>query len=534
MQGDRDLTVLSVQNQIRLVQPVRNIFEALFEALYGGLYGRIAAEQLDVDYVGIEMIRRKFTMSQPLKSFDTEIFVKSKDSNHFQWWRRLHVQLFDDTLRDNPSPDYPRTAREPLEIAPKLQKIALDSDSSAHSIAHSFTSQVPIPQTPIPASTNLSRTLEDGKRTIQIAVLGPDFHGWRMRNESSQLKDTSLATLHTILGRQEQLRLPDKVKLALTLCVSVIHLYSTPWLKCVITSHDVLFVRDKHASGAYNYYLDRPFLTQYQSSRRKSSSIHLSIFSLGVLLLEIGIGCRIPDLVIDPSDDSKSILEKHKIASRKTETVTHYGGATYAHAVQWCLDQFLRNETSDGAEFEHEFYEQIVNRMEKLEESLHPVSEFAPESGSDGSTGVTPLLKSGSASKSRMSSLDPNMPSSLSADSNFTVADQPDNVSAPSAHASWQDDDTRSQYTTTDRLSDEKARLFTSEFADTMCTRVWNKYSQDTGIHLDVTWIERLHAILPEVLRGFAIQLGHDVLAHNSGKKREVFEVIRFIHGNRQ
>lgn len=181
----------------------------------------------------------------------------------------------------------------------------------------------------------------------------------------------------------------ERLKLALSLSYSVLHLYKTPWLAKTVTPEDIVFLREQqHASPSAARYLGRPFLTktlagqapsaaQIQSTQAEGRPIDLTILSLGLLLIQIIIGRQISDLALTPDIRMKSTLSKKEIALKYIASVMESGGINYADAVQWCLRSILSVACLDNEKFAQDFYDAVITRLEgdlRLQ-SLMTVSE---------------------------------------------------------------------------------------------------------------------------------------------------------------
>ncbi|KAL1848349.1 hypothetical protein Daus18300_013631 [Diaporthe australafricana] len=153
------------------------------------------------------------------------------------------------------------------------------------------------------------------------------------------------------MGDHSNFNYTERLKVALALSYSVLHLYKTPWLAKIMTPEDIVFLREEQDSQQPSYYLDRPFLskslamalpsTKDQAPHTKGRPMDLTILSLGLLLIQIMVGRQVDDLGLSPEMRMDSTLEKKRKASEYTSSVMESGGINYADAVQWCLGSIL-------------------------------------------------------------------------------------------------------------------------------------------------------------------------------------------------
>lgn len=531
-----DLYSRRYRTQLRLARSVRSLFEALYDAISR----TITCNDVGAHYVGIEMAPRDHAVlqevlqeqkDQAVSSFNIGVVVESHHSEASQRWHQLSVQWTDNdktlpvsSITPSPVKFHPETRRRvrwASDIGIKKPEKTI-SDMTAESVVHSSSPAGPPSTLQIPTSavTDLCHLLQEGKdRSALLAPFGhfsTELGQLNLYGDHRQLENTNLVTLHTILDGHHadkisvELTYLKKIRLALALSHGVLHLYDTPWLGRGITSDDIVFLGQEQASGGRNYHLSRPLLVRaftdpsarHQSSKGKEKSFRdLSIFSLGLLLTQIISGRHVPDLAIDLSGNLESISHKHEVAAGMQDLVLQNGGIMYGDAVQWCLNHI---QTPDADQTRRDLIDRVIAALER--------------------------------SYKIVTRLDANMPSGI-VEKMISMDKQSDILSAESAHLSQQqDDDTRTQYSTVEKLPLEKVDLFVSEFVEKIYTNTCRRYSQDTEKHVDVSWVERLNVILPEVLCSFAIQLGHDVNAQleDSRNTRKRFAAMRLIHTNRK
>ncbi|KAK1750889.1 hypothetical protein QBC47DRAFT_435380 [Echria macrotheca] len=134
------------------------------------------------------------------------------------------------------------------------------------------------------------------------------------RAASSQPRSRwSIITLREVLdhepGLQPLLFLEEKIRLALAISSSVLQLSKTPWLPGPLRKEDVHFF-DRDGQVLYSH----PFLSASQATsptpqaqdNQASAAERFALFSLGILLLEIILGCAL-DKFLEPGEDRLTI-----------------------------------------------------------------------------------------------------------------------------------------------------------------------------------------------------------------------------------
>ncbi|KAI0454725.1 hypothetical protein F5B21DRAFT_524331 [Xylaria acuta] len=179
----------------------------------------------------------------------------------------------------------------------------------------------------------------------------------------------------------------DKLRLALALSVSVLHLDGTSWLTQIVTLDDIVFmIGTENTTNQRPDLLSRPFViknvpgtrtlrcttppntppTPTPSKRTIGAArpINLAVLSLGALLIHIMIE-RVDDgLWMTDRMDIGSIVSERERGSQLEEEVLVNGGVNYAAAVKWCLDSFYSVPGLQNDTFCQNFYEAVVARLE--------------------------------------------------------------------------------------------------------------------------------------------------------------------------
>jgi len=190
----------------------------------------------------------------------------------------------------------------------------------------------------------------------------------------------STITLRELLSSRQNTGLPpfgypDKLRVAEALSISILHLYSTPWLPKIVTLDDILFIRGGGTQSPDTEYSYRPFLTRSLQNEQRCSNpstltlsrpVNLTVLSLGALLIQVIIG-----RVVDDLDMSKavitmdSILSKHEVGTKFSDEIITNGGINYAAAVRWCLGTVLEVSGLESDEFCQKFYGAVVAKLEE-------------------------------------------------------------------------------------------------------------------------------------------------------------------------
>jgi hypothetical protein len=189
-------------------------------------------------------------------------------------------------------------------------------------------------------------------------------------------------SLNDVLARKFPMTSPltqnDKLRVAVDLASSALQLYKTPWLEEMWTKDDVLFI---HRPGASPY--DHPFVSQrfsppsITSGEKTDTTTGLArygairnptIFSLGVLLIELWYGTSIEELQI-PTDMDRGGTTGVVwcTAERLVTEIAFQAGIKYSEAVRRCIrcDFDRRDVDLDDEGFQQTVYNGVVALLEK-------------------------------------------------------------------------------------------------------------------------------------------------------------------------
>lgn len=355
--------------------------------------------------VGLEMAPRKDVIlpgeeeEETARALHFGVIIESHDQQRSRRWEAVRIQLVQDkdalpTPPTTPSSDVASSkSRLRVRWAPSLtirsssqitdltsHKTTFNASSSTLSSElsnTSFSQSLPI--------TDLCQILQGGKGKATV----PNCYGYissksrkfNLYHHKSQPENLSAMTLRTILDSSldsgvNHFIYAERLKVALALSYSILHLYNTPWLAKIVTPDDILFIREQgQASGSSTHQLGRPFLAKvlspasggtFQSQPSEPAMFRpmdLTILSLGLLLIQIIVGRPIAELAIDPKMKvMDAILSKQAIASQMTGSVLENGGINYAGVVQWCLNRSVA--CLDDEKLGQEFHEAVIVRLE--------------------------------------------------------------------------------------------------------------------------------------------------------------------------
>lgn len=317
-----------------------------------------------------------------------------------QRWNRLRVQLTEEKFRPAMSPTVPSLTSSPR---PKSTRKVRWSSSRADKASSSSTTcitqtttqtqcsshlSVPIhlSSVTIPSPiTDLCHTLQKGKALATADCFGNISCNSRIFNlyhHDYEPDHLSAVSLSTIMGDQNEgggiVRIDyiKRLKLALALSYSVLHLYKTPWLAKTLGPEDIVFLREhQQASSKAACCFDRPFLAKMlasttpdgagvQQKQEDNRPMDFTILSLGLLLIQIIVGRQISDLALTPDLSFQSVLSKKELASKYTASVMENGGMNYADAVQWCLGSMFSVACLDDDKFSQDFYTAVIIKLE--------------------------------------------------------------------------------------------------------------------------------------------------------------------------
>lgn len=319
-----------------------------------------------------------------------------------QRWHRLRVQLAENEASRiheppvllSPSEVTHSSSRRRIKWSPSLVyrtpqttncviQTATPTDSSSHLSAS--TELEPGSAMPTTGINDLCRMLHRGKQKAaslncygHISCRSSKFNLYHQDCQPEHLRAISLQTIlqeKEAMGDHSNFNYTERLKVALALSYSVLHLFKTPWLAKIVTPEDIVFLREHQDAQQPFYYLDRPFLSKGLAIALPSTCgdramhadgrpVDLTILSLGLLLIQIIIGRPVDDLGLSPDIRMDSTVQKMHKASEYISSVMESGGMNYADAVQWCLGSIFSVACLDDERFAQDFHGAVIVRLE--------------------------------------------------------------------------------------------------------------------------------------------------------------------------
>ncbi|KAK0651026.1 hypothetical protein B0T16DRAFT_442612 [Cercophora newfieldiana] len=193
-------------------------------------------------------------------------------------------------------------------------------------------------------------------------------------------------SLRTLLSSDKSTTLPpldypQKLKLAVALAISILHLFGTPWLSTasVITLDNVLFFHqdDPTSDPDPERAPYQPFITQtltqkplqgpLPTTHSTPRPVNLAVLSLGALLIQVILGRVVSTLEMTEHMDMNAILAKHEAGTRLSSEVLEKGGIHYDTVVKWCLHSVLEVGGLENEAFCQKFYGAVVAKLKEDE-----------------------------------------------------------------------------------------------------------------------------------------------------------------------
>ncbi|KAJ8129403.1 hypothetical protein O1611_g4230 [Lasiodiplodia mahajangana] len=170
----------------------------------------------------------------------------------------------------------------------------------------------------------------------------------------------------------------ERLRVALILSISLLHLSGTPWLARAVLLDDIVFmVEDDDSTNQPPRLIYQPFVIKSVSDKPQPSPtntpmqalgpmrpVSLEVLSLGAILIQIIIGRVDNALSMADTMDSTSIMSMRERGRRLDEEIRIRGGTKYAEAVEWCLDSIYRIDGLQNERFCQDFYENVIGPLE--------------------------------------------------------------------------------------------------------------------------------------------------------------------------
>ncbi|KAI1130827.1 hypothetical protein F5Y10DRAFT_234878 [Nemania abortiva] len=414
---------------------VTSLLRGLSQSIYNALCSAITCTCIDQHSIGLqlsqrdaimlpsdmeEIVARKFAFPITLKVANETNSGLMQNHSNLQiaaQWRKFQLRLLDDDK--NP---------------PDLATLSPSSASSSHKPKVKWLPSVikpeprkspDLPGTQTSTSLNISlKSIEPRPQRILdlcgVSRKGPKApaakcHGYVLdirRKFMLSTPDDNAGTHKQITLRQViDGKFPDlppfgfeeRLRVALVLSISLLHLNGTPWLAQMLVLDVIVFMTENEESTSQPpYLLYRPFVikgvlnkpalcvptpntvppttppttpTPLNSPTQALGPvrpINLAVLSLGAILAQIIIGRVDGQLSIADTIDPSSIISMRKRGSQLEEEILVSGGMNYAEAVKWCLDSTYRVAGLQDERFCQEFYEAVIGRLEDDLKTIAP------------------------------------------------------------------------------------------------------------------------------------------------------------------
>ncbi|KAI1662741.1 hypothetical protein F4813DRAFT_9406 [Daldinia decipiens] len=396
------------RSQARVTRLLRGLSLSIYNAILSALTCTCANEHS----VSLELEHRRVVLvpgdieEQVAKKFNFNIVLKSANGvgadgrncvahviqDTRESWSSLAVRLVDNesderpsspTKISNPSQNTRRRIRLIPWMRPKSSKSNIAISSATKTRIKNIQKLPILPTTPSSPKRviNLCKAIQISNKQA-VSCFGYVLHSERKFElyPSSSPSFQRKVTLRQIVDISKKglppFEYPDKIKAALALSISILHLYDTPWLENMVTLDDIVFFYDdcieySHHDSPYRPHIMKsygsgnfPLTTQKVKSPNSRKPMNLIIFSLGVLLTQLIIGKAIKGLDVEDNMDVKSVSPKRKIGSRLTNGILENGGTRYLAVVNWCFENVHNEADLRNDNFCQEFFEAVVTQLE--------------------------------------------------------------------------------------------------------------------------------------------------------------------------
>ncbi|KAI9163906.1 hypothetical protein HJFPF1_05537 [Paramyrothecium foliicola] len=222
--------------------------------------------------------------------------------------------------------------------------------------------------------------LKKGKRTALncSGYITDSKNKFGLYQRQGQGSYSGTTTLRELLKSIEQGSLDDftcanRIKVALAIAISVLHLYKTPWIRRSVTLDDFIFLKEDpgHLLGPDT--IEWPFVSRSitdnagKQANKQVRPGNLTLLSLGAILTQVIIGQTVDELemVGGTALDMRAMLWTRKAALELSDEVLVNGGPNYAAVVGWCLENVCSLNCLEDEVFCDTFYNKVVVRLEE-------------------------------------------------------------------------------------------------------------------------------------------------------------------------
>lgn len=355
-------------------------------------------------------VAKRFNFHMVMSSQNAPAAAQDPGSrNHIIRWESIHVKLAetDDPKLQSTSttslPSVPVTVatpkkspsgiRWPKSLSSRLTRTqssqntstsqmctTVSSSSTLVEMSQSLAMPPPCPsEACIPTRVpGLCQTVFRSKKALAVdryGYIADTERRFELRPPRSQADSRTTFTLRTLLNEKNTtlppFDYPEKLRVAVALSISMLHLFSTPWLSSVVTLDDVLFFHEDNSHPEFTY---QPFviktLHQQQAPQCQptgtSRPVNLAVLSLGALLIQLIIGRVVEALdMTGETMDMNAILSKHTAGRLLGGEVLEKGGIHYATVVNWCLSSVLEVAGLEDENYCQGFYGAVVAKLEE-------------------------------------------------------------------------------------------------------------------------------------------------------------------------
>lgn len=206
---------------------------------------------------------------------------------------------------------------------------------------------------------NLCRKISDADLKCQLKSLGylnvnnsPRYEvialqSWQIHESKPHCLSLASLLSQARTASETLLSLHDRLQLAKSVATGVLQLYNSPLLTSIWTKEDITFVHraDKPYRKAY---ISKPISHTEEATHKRKTVPYIpnpTIFSLGILLIEICLACSLNDLRIQDDCESEAEFNNPTMATDyatamrllDTERILVESGEPYADAVKRCI-----------------------------------------------------------------------------------------------------------------------------------------------------------------------------------------------------
>lgn len=223
---------------------------------------------------------------------------------------------------------------------------------------------------------------------VLVGGCGEKYRVWPLMEKSPTSKPAGVLSLESLLAQPGALKKKERLILGVQLASTVMQLHKTEWLGENWGKRDILFyeqvAQGKSGSAAtispvLKPLVRRSFAPQSLPPLSPQNSVrsiiipqNQSLFSLGVILMELWYGKRLEDLQIETDRagiDGMSDMTDHITAKRLINDISEDAGEKYGDAVRRCINGLdHRFSNLEKEDFKNEVHMKVVSPLvENLE-----------------------------------------------------------------------------------------------------------------------------------------------------------------------